>query len=153
MPEYYARLIPHLKGLHRVLALRKKHAGLYDGLFVRDGGKFLSGYDMAASKEIVPHVVSFPFGRPGGGAWHAGPFAAPCHVAEYTQGRQRCGARRALSPRRQRKKEPFISLLHHVDVPILRKELSLAEFGRMLTVRAGWGMRIAFVPEEFITES
>ena len=32
------------------------------------------------------------------------------------------------------------------------KELSLAEFGRMLTVHAGWGMRIAFVPEELIHE-
>src|SRR5271165_3104275 len=68
MPEYYARLIPHLKGLHRVLALRKQHAGLYDGLFVRDGGKFLSGYDMAASKAIASHVVSFPLRRPGGEA-------------------------------------------------------------------------------------
>jgi hypothetical protein len=32
-------------------------------------------------------------------------------------------------------------------------ELSLAEFGRMLRVHAGWGMRIAFVPEEFISEN
>ncbi len=33
------------------------------------------------------------------------------------------------------------------------KELSAQEFGRMLTVFAGWGMRIAFVPEEDIYES
>jgi len=32
------------------------------------------------------------------------------------------------------------------------KELSLDEFGRLLTVYAGWGMRIAFVPEELIHE-
>lgn len=31
-------------------------------------------------------------------------------------------------------------------------ELSLAEFGQMLTVHAGWGMRIAFVPEVLIHE-
>ena len=37
----------------------------------------------------------------------------------------------------------------HID----DQELSLAEFGRLLSVHAGWGMRIAFVPEEFITES
>ena len=37
-----------------------------------------------------------------------------------------------------------------VTIHIDDKELSLAEFGRMLTVHAGWGMRIAFVPEEFI---
>ena len=50
--------------------------------------------------------------------------------------------------------------LHHrrwrpeeVTIHIDDKELSLAEFGRMLTVHAGWGMRIAFVPEEFITEN
>ena len=34
-----------------------------------------------------------------------------------------------------------------------RQELSLAEFGRLLRVHAGWGMRIAFVPEEFVTEN
>ena len=28
-----------------------------------------------------------------------------------------------------------------------------AEFGRLLRVHAGWGMRIAFVPEEFISEN
>jgi hypothetical protein len=37
----------------------------------------------------------------------------------------------------------------HVD----NIELSLDEFGRLLRVHAGWGMRIAFVPEEFITEN
>ena len=56
MPDYCARRIPHLKGLHRVLALRKQHVGLYDGLFVRDAGKFLSGYDMATSQKMAPHV-------------------------------------------------------------------------------------------------
>src|SRR5271157_253690 len=40
-----------------------------------------------------------------------------------------------------------------VTIHIDDKELSLAEFGRMLRVHAGWGMRIAFVPEEFITEN
>ena len=33
-----------------------------------------------------------------------------------------------------------------VTIHIDDKELSLAEFGRMLRVHAGWGMRIAFVP-------
>jgi len=37
----------------------------------------------------------------------------------------------------------------HVD----DQQLSLAEFGRLLRVHAGWGMRIAFVPEEFVTEN
>lgn len=32
------------------------------------------------------------------------------------------------------------------------KERSLAELGRLLTVHAGWGMRIAFVPQELIHE-
>ena len=31
--------------------------------------------------------------------------------------------------------------------------MSLTEFGRLLAVHAGWGMRIAFVPEEFVTEN
>jgi hypothetical protein len=31
-------------------------------------------------------------------------------------------------------------------------ELSWAEFGRMLLVHNGWGMRIAFVPEEWVHE-
>ena len=39
-----------------------------------------------------------------------------------------------------------------VTIHIDDQELSLAEFGRLLTVHAGWGMRIAFVPEEFVTE-
>ena len=37
----------------------------------------------------------------------------------------------------------------HID----DQELSLREFGRLLRVHAGWGMRIAFVPEEFVTEN
>jgi len=40
-----------------------------------------------------------------------------------------------------------------VTIHIDDKELSLAEFGRMLRVHAGSGMRIAFVPEEFISEN
>jgi hypothetical protein len=40
-----------------------------------------------------------------------------------------------------------------VTIHIDDKELSLAEFGRMLRVQAGWGMRIAFVPEEFRSEN
>ncbi len=40
-----------------------------------------------------------------------------------------------------------------VTIHIDDKELSLAEFGRMLTVHAGWGMRIALVPEEFVSEN
>jgi hypothetical protein len=40
-----------------------------------------------------------------------------------------------------------------VTIHIDDKELSLAEFGRMLRVHAGWGMRIAFVAEEFISEN
>jgi len=40
-----------------------------------------------------------------------------------------------------------------VTIHIDDQELSLAEFGRMLTVHAGWGMRIAFVPEEIISEN
>lgn len=32
------------------------------------------------------------------------------------------------------------------------KELSMHEFGALLRVYAGWGMRIAFVPEELIAE-
>jgi len=32
------------------------------------------------------------------------------------------------------------------------RELSLAEFGRMLTTYAGWGMRIAFVPDDDVHE-
>jgi hypothetical protein len=44
---------------------------------------------------------------------------------------------------------PEGEVIIHID----DKELSLAEFGRMLTVHAGWGMRIAFVPEEFISDN
>ena len=44
---------------------------------------------------------------------------------------------------------PDGEVIIHID----DKELSLREFGRMLTVHAGWGMRIAFVPEEFVTEN
>ena len=40
-----------------------------------------------------------------------------------------------------------------VTIRIDDKELSPAEFGRLLRVHAGWGMRIAFVPEEFISEN
>src|SRR5271165_7146133 len=40
-----------------------------------------------------------------------------------------------------------------VIISIDDEELSLAEFGRLLSVHAGWGMRIAFVPEEFVTEN
>jgi hypothetical protein len=40
-----------------------------------------------------------------------------------------------------------------VTIHIDDQELSLAEFGRLLSVHAGWGMRIAFVPEEFVTEN
>ena len=94
MPDYYARLIPHLKGLRRVLALRKQHLGLYDDLFVREAGKFLNGYDMAASKEIAPHVMLHIWSPRGGRARDSGPFGAQCHVAEYTQGCQRCRAGR-----------------------------------------------------------
>src|SRR5208337_428418 len=90
MPDYYARLIPHLNGPHRDLALRKQHLGLYDGLFVREAGKFLNGYDMAASEEIAPHVMLPIWSPPGSQRLDGGPFGAPCHAAEYTQGRQRC---------------------------------------------------------------
>ncbi len=37
----------------------------------------------------------------------------------------------------------------HID----NEELSLDEFGRLLRVHAGRGMRVAFVPEEFVTEN
>lgn len=33
------------------------------------------------------------------------------------------------------------------------KELSISEFGRLLRIYAGWGMRIAFVPEELVHEN
>jgi len=60
MPDYYARPIPHLKGLHRDLALRKQHLGLYDGVFVREAGKFLNGYDMAASSAVSTQAYPYP---------------------------------------------------------------------------------------------
>jgi hypothetical protein len=44
---------------------------------------------------------------------------------------------------------PNGEVIIHVD----DQELSLAEFGRLLGVHAGWGMRTAFVPEEFISEN
>ena len=40
-----------------------------------------------------------------------------------------------------------------VTIHIDDQELSLAEFGRMFRVHAGWGMRIAFVPEELVSEN
>jgi hypothetical protein len=40
-----------------------------------------------------------------------------------------------------------------VTIHIDDEELSLAEFGRLLSVHAGWGMRIPFAPEDFITEN
>jgi len=40
-----------------------------------------------------------------------------------------------------------------VTIHIDDQELSLREFGRMLAVHAGWGMRIQFVTEEFVTEN
>jgi hypothetical protein len=40
-----------------------------------------------------------------------------------------------------------------VTIHIDDQELSLKEFGRLLTVHAGWGMRIVFVPEEFVAEN
>ena len=40
-----------------------------------------------------------------------------------------------------------------VTIHIDDQELSLREFDRLLRVHAGWGMRIAFVPEEFVTEN
>jgi hypothetical protein len=36
----------------------------------------------------------------------------------------------------------------HID----DNELTLREFGRLLTTYAGWGMRIAFVPDDLVTE-
>ena len=40
-----------------------------------------------------------------------------------------------------------------VTIHIDDQELSRAEFGRLLSVHAGRGMRIAFVPEEFVAEN
>jgi hypothetical protein len=39
-----------------------------------------------------------------------------------------------------------------VDVYVDDQELSLAEFGRLLTTYAGWGMRIVFVPDDRLDE-
>jgi hypothetical protein len=44
---------------------------------------------------------------------------------------------------------PDGEVIIHID----DNELSLREFGRLLSVYAGWGMRMAFVPEEFVTEN
>ena len=40
-----------------------------------------------------------------------------------------------------------------VTIDIDDQKLSLAEFGRLLSVHSGWGSRIAFVPEEFVAEN
>ncbi len=40
-----------------------------------------------------------------------------------------------------------------VTIHIDNEELSLDEFGRLLRSYAGWGMRIAFVPEDSVTEN
>ena len=40
-----------------------------------------------------------------------------------------------------------------VTIHIDKEELSLDDFGRLLRSYAGWGMRIAFVPEDFVTEN
>jgi len=39
-----------------------------------------------------------------------------------------------------------------ITVHIDDQELSLREFGRLLSTHAGWGMRIAFVPSELVEE-
>jgi len=40
-----------------------------------------------------------------------------------------------------------------VTVYIDNEELTLADFGKLLRVHAGWGMRISFVPEERLSEN
>jgi hypothetical protein len=40
-----------------------------------------------------------------------------------------------------------------VTIHIDKVELSLQQFGHLLRVYAGWGMRIAFVPEEHVTDN
>jgi len=40
-----------------------------------------------------------------------------------------------------------------VIISIDDQDLSLREFGRLLRVHVGWGMRIAFVPEEFVADN
>ena len=44
---------------------------------------------------------------------------------------------------------PDGEVIIHID----KHELSLSDFGRLLRVYAGWGMRIAFVPEDYVTEN
>ncbi len=39
-----------------------------------------------------------------------------------------------------------------ITVHIDDQELSLQEFGRLLSTHAGWGMRIVFVPSELVNE-
>ena len=39
-----------------------------------------------------------------------------------------------------------------VTLRIDDRELTLAEFGRLLETHAGWGMRITFVPEEYLAD-
>ena len=39
-----------------------------------------------------------------------------------------------------------------ITVYIDDQELSLGEFGRLLLTHAGWGMRIAFVPDDLVEE-
>lgn len=43
---------------------------------------------------------------------------------------------------------PNLEAVIHID----DQELSLAEFGRLLTTHAGWGMRIVFVPDDRLAE-
>jgi hypothetical protein len=51
----YARAIPQLEALEKVLALRQQRIGLRSRRFVRESGKFLEGRDMASPHEIAPH--------------------------------------------------------------------------------------------------
>jgi hypothetical protein len=51
----YARAIPQLEALEKVLALRQQRIGLRRRRFVRESGKFLEGRDMASPHEIAPH--------------------------------------------------------------------------------------------------
>lgn len=43
---------------------------------------------------------------------------------------------------------PNLEAIIHID----DKDLSLQEFGKLLTVYAGWGMRITFIPEDDVYE-
>ena len=74
-------------------------------------------------------------------------WAAPPHVAKIGAGKGMSFASFRRFCRVDGDVEGEVTI--HID----DKELSLAEFGRMLRVHAGWGMRIAFVPEEFISEN